>query len=225
MAFQTPGSSMRCLLALALLVAAVDAAAAPPAPYRPIDPSMADRTVILTGTGPHAGTSRPGGALRRQGGVDPRSAAALRRCPCAAARSGRRRRIGVLVQPRFGLGPGEIHLHRRSLVAAEQETPRGAPAGDIPARRARRPRTGNRRGGDRARHAGGARQYHEFRGGEPAAHATPARLAERAHYARSCNRAAPSARATWVRSPMSAPPWWAPATPTIAACACRLRRR
>ena len=49
MAFQIPASPIGCLLALALSLAAFEAAAAPPAPYRPIDPSMADKTVMLTG--------------------------------------------------------------------------------------------------------------------------------------------------------------------------------
>ncbi len=49
MAFQTPGPPMGCVLALALFLAAFEAAAAAPPPYRPIDPSMAEQTVILTG--------------------------------------------------------------------------------------------------------------------------------------------------------------------------------
>jgi histidine ammonia-lyase len=40
---------MGCVLALALFLAAFEAAAAAPPPYRPIDPSMAEQTVILTG--------------------------------------------------------------------------------------------------------------------------------------------------------------------------------
>jgi histidine ammonia-lyase len=49
MAFKTPGSSMGYVFALALFLAAFESAAAPPPSYRPIDPSMADQTVILTG--------------------------------------------------------------------------------------------------------------------------------------------------------------------------------
>ncbi len=49
MAFQTPASSMGCLLALALFLAGFEAAAAPPASYHLIDPRMADKTVVLTG--------------------------------------------------------------------------------------------------------------------------------------------------------------------------------
>jgi histidine ammonia-lyase len=49
MAFQTRKSSLSCLGTAALILAAFAAAAAAPVPYRPIDPSMADRTVLLTG--------------------------------------------------------------------------------------------------------------------------------------------------------------------------------
>ncbi len=49
MAFQTRTSSMSCFCALALVLTAFAAPAAAPVPYRPIDPTMADRTVILTG--------------------------------------------------------------------------------------------------------------------------------------------------------------------------------
>ncbi len=49
MAFKTPASSRGYFLALALFLAAFEAAAAPPASYHLIDPSMADKTVVLTG--------------------------------------------------------------------------------------------------------------------------------------------------------------------------------
>src|SRR6267154_1645884 len=41
--------SLAGLMLAALSLAALDAAAAPPAPYRPITPSMSDKTIVLTG--------------------------------------------------------------------------------------------------------------------------------------------------------------------------------
>jgi histidine ammonia-lyase len=98
---------------------------------------MADQTVVLTGRDL---TIDQVVQVARYGAKVALSAEARRRSADAhallleAAAEG----VSVLVQPRLGFGPREVHLHRRSALTGQQEAIGRTPARHIPARRARR---------------------------------------------------------------------------------------
>ena len=131
------------------------------AAYRAITPSMADKTVVLTGreltVDQVVQVARYGAkvSLSPRRGSAPRTPTACcwRRPPRAC------RFIGsIAVRARGGRNTSS----RGSARTGQQETHRGAAARDLQAGRSRRARAGGRRGGDRARDDGGSRHTMSF---------------------------------------------------------------
>ena len=121
-------------------------------------------------------------ALRRQGGTCPRGAAAGAGKLRSAARSGRRGRAGLLVQPRGGRSARSRDVRRRRHLGRQQAEDRAGTACELSRWCPVGLRSGGCLRGDRAGDDGGARQRHDLQCAEPAARADAPRSAQPAHH-------------------------------------------